>query len=164
MRKWIIKDYTIVFNVRNLSMPHKTEFILIRRAICIFRVITITLLCWVAVSMARSNINNVFFCCCCFRMITWARMGERARGEGCRVMLRHCLAIIVRKEGCQGDPGDFWMYESGYLLFQVIVKCSALPRLRSKCIILLIFLNITVKIKLEVVYLLVTFCTPSVFP
>lgn len=47
-------------------------------------------------------------------------MGERTRGEGCRVMLRHCLAIIVRKEGCQGDPGDFWMYESGYLLFQVI--------------------------------------------
>lgn len=37
----------------------------------------------------------------------------------CRVMLRRCLAIVVRKEGCQGDPGDFWMYESGYLLFQV---------------------------------------------
>ncbi|KAK9708364.1 hypothetical protein QE152_g27230 [Popillia japonica] len=36
----------------------------------------------------------------------------------CRVMLRRCLAIVVRKEGCQGDPGDFWMYESGYLLFQ----------------------------------------------
>lgn len=35
------------------------------------------------------------------------------------VTLRNCLAIIVRKEGCQGDPGDFWMYESGYLLFQV---------------------------------------------
>lgn len=56
------------------------------------------------------------------------RMGERTRGEGCRVMLRHCLAIIVRKEGCQGDPGDFWMYESGYLLFQVMKSILLLKK------------------------------------
>lgn len=40
-------------------------------------------------------------------------------GLNCRVKLNQVLAIIVRKEGCQGDPGDFWMYENGYLLFQV---------------------------------------------
>ncbi|KAK5646096.1 hypothetical protein RI129_004560 [Pyrocoelia pectoralis] len=43
----------------------------------------------------------------------------------CRVMLRRCLAIIVRKEGCQGDPGDFWMYESGYMLFQGLIAANA---------------------------------------
>ncbi|KAB0798402.1 hypothetical protein PPYR_09396 [Photinus pyralis] len=43
----------------------------------------------------------------------------------CRVMLRRCLAIIVRKEGCQGDPGDFWMYESGYMLFQGFIAANA---------------------------------------
>lgn len=40
-------------------------------------------------------------------------------GFKCRVRLDQILAIIVRKEGCVGDPGDFWMYENGYLLFQV---------------------------------------------
>lgn len=40
-------------------------------------------------------------------------------GYKCRVRLDQILAIIVRKEGCVGDPGDFWMYENGYLLFQV---------------------------------------------
>lgn len=40
-------------------------------------------------------------------------------------MLRRCLAIIVRKEGCQGDPGDFWMYESGYMLFQGLIAANA---------------------------------------
>lgn len=49
-------------------------------------------------------------------------MMSSVRAE-CRVMLRRCLAIVVRKEGCQGDPGDFWMYESGYLLFQVGAIC-----------------------------------------
>ncbi|KAI4465951.1 winged helix domain-containing protein [Holotrichia oblita] len=43
----------------------------------------------------------------------------------CRVMLRRCLAIVVRKEGCQGDPGDFWMYESGYLLFQGLLSANS---------------------------------------
>ncbi|XP_017777640.1 PREDICTED: dentin sialophosphoprotein isoform X2 [Nicrophorus vespilloides] len=43
----------------------------------------------------------------------------------CRVALRRCLAIIVRKEGCQGDPGDFWMYESGYLLFQGLLSANS---------------------------------------
>lgn len=43
-------------------------------------------------------------------------------GYNCRVKLTQCLAIVVRKEGCRGDPGDFWMYENGYLLFQVSDK------------------------------------------
>lgn len=33
--------------------------------------------------------------------------------------LRHCLAITLRKEGCLADPAELWMYDSGYLLFQV---------------------------------------------
>lgn len=40
------------------------------------------------------------------------------------MLLHQCLAIIVRKEGCRGDPGDFWMYENGYLLFQVSAELS----------------------------------------
>ncbi|KAF5269189.1 hypothetical protein FQR65_LT02490 [Abscondita terminalis] len=48
-----------------------------------------------------------------------------AKGPDCRVMLRRCLAIIVRKEGCQGDPGDFWMYESGYMLFQGFIAANS---------------------------------------
>ncbi|KAF5296819.1 hypothetical protein FQA39_LY12337 [Lamprigera yunnana] len=47
------------------------------------------------------------------------------KGPECRVMLRRCLAIIVRKEGCQGDPGDFWMYESGYMLFQGFIAANS---------------------------------------
>ncbi|XP_018321066.1 uncharacterized protein LOC108734146 [Agrilus planipennis] len=43
----------------------------------------------------------------------------------CRLMLCHCLAIIMRKEGCQSDPGDFWMYESGYLLFQGLLAANS---------------------------------------
>lgn len=39
-----------------------------------------------------------------------------------RLALHQCLAIVLRKEGCQGDPGDFWMYENGYPLFQVNIK------------------------------------------
>ncbi|XP_022918720.1 serine-rich adhesin for platelets isoform X2 [Onthophagus taurus] len=44
----------------------------------------------------------------------------------CRVILRRCLAIVLRKEGCQGDPGDFWMYESGYLLFQGLLSANSI--------------------------------------
>lgn len=50
-------------------------------------------------------------------------------GYKCRVRLEQILAIVVRKEGCIGDPGDFWMYENGYLLFQVsetkLTKCKS---------------------------------------
>ncbi|KAF2882201.1 hypothetical protein ILUMI_23968 [Ignelater luminosus] len=48
-----------------------------------------------------------------------------SKGAECRVKLRHCLAIILRKEGCEGDPGDFWMYESGYLLFQGLIAANS---------------------------------------
>ncbi|XP_019757329.2 uncharacterized protein LOC109535775 isoform X2 [Dendroctonus ponderosae] len=43
----------------------------------------------------------------------------------CRVKLNNIIAIIVRKEGCQGDPGDFWMYENGYLLFQGLLSANS---------------------------------------
>ncbi|EFA03695.2 hypothetical protein TcasGA2_TC013799 [Tribolium castaneum] len=49
-----------------------------------------------------------------------------SKGSKCRVLLHQCLAIIVRKEGCRGDPGDFWMYENGYLLFQGLLSSNSL--------------------------------------
>ncbi|XP_063922621.1 probable serine/threonine-protein kinase nek3 [Zophobas morio] len=48
-----------------------------------------------------------------------------SKGHKCRVLLHQCLAIIVRKEGCRGDPGDFWMYENGYLLFQGLLSSNS---------------------------------------
>ncbi|XP_074027214.1 stork-head domain-containing protein knockout [Leptinotarsa decemlineata] len=46
-------------------------------------------------------------------------------GYNCRVKLKQILAIVVRKEGCRGDPGDFWMYENGYLLFQGLLSSNS---------------------------------------
>ncbi|XP_018564304.1 dentin sialophosphoprotein [Anoplophora glabripennis] len=46
-------------------------------------------------------------------------------GYNCRVKLNQILAIVVRKEGCRGDPGDFWMYENGYLLFQGLLSSNS---------------------------------------
>ncbi|GLV39219.1 knockout [Carabus blaptoides fortunei] len=54
--------------------------------------------------------------------------GQGPNGAGpkpCHLMLRHCLAIQLRKEGCQGDPGEFWMYDSGYLLFQGLLAANS---------------------------------------
>ncbi|CAH1108915.1 unnamed protein product [Psylliodes chrysocephalus] len=55
---------------------------------------------------------------------------NRNGGDGdfnCRVRLNHVLAIIIRKEGClRGDPGDFWMYENGYLLFQGLLSSNSI--------------------------------------
>ncbi|XP_060517690.1 storkhead-box protein 2 isoform X2 [Cylas formicarius] len=45
--------------------------------------------------------------------------------QNCRIRLNEILAIIVRKEGCQRDPGDFWMYENGYLLFQGLLSSNS---------------------------------------
>ncbi|XP_028137118.2 uncharacterized protein LOC114331697 [Diabrotica virgifera virgifera] len=44
----------------------------------------------------------------------------------CRVKLNQALAIIIRKDGCRGDPGDFWMYENGYLLFQGLLSSNSI--------------------------------------
>ncbi|KAJ8921003.1 hypothetical protein NQ315_015799, partial [Exocentrus adspersus] len=46
-------------------------------------------------------------------------------GYNCRVKLDQIVAIVVRKEGCRGDPGDFWMYENGYLLFQGLLSSNS---------------------------------------
>ncbi|CAH1961962.1 unnamed protein product [Acanthoscelides obtectus] len=44
----------------------------------------------------------------------------------CRLRLSQSVAIILRKEGCRGDPaGDFWMYENGYLLFQGLLSSNS---------------------------------------
>ncbi|XP_050306817.1 storkhead-box protein 1 isoform X2 [Anthonomus grandis grandis] len=51
--------------------------------------------------------------------------GQDGGTSSCRVKLNHVLAIVVRKEGCQGDPGDFWMYENGYLLFQGLLSSNS---------------------------------------
>ncbi|CAG9765994.1 unnamed protein product [Ceutorhynchus assimilis] len=56
--------------------------------------------------------------------MTSIRKGEDS-GTNCRVKLKQVLAIIIRKEGCQGDPGDFWMYENGYLLFQGLLSSNS---------------------------------------
>ncbi|XP_056643810.1 uncharacterized protein LOC130449812 [Diorhabda sublineata] len=44
----------------------------------------------------------------------------------CRIKLKRVLAIVMRKEGCRGDPGDFWMYENGYLLFQGLLSANSI--------------------------------------
>ncbi|PZC79696.1 hypothetical protein B5X24_HaOG216004 [Helicoverpa armigera] len=42
--------------------------------------------------------------------------GRGAGGQRCQLILQRCLAIQLTKPG--NAPDDFWMYESGYLLFQ----------------------------------------------
>lgn len=44
----------------------------------------------------------------------------------CRIKLKRVLAIVMRKEGCRVDPGDFWMYENGYLLFQGLLTANSI--------------------------------------
>lgn len=51
--------------------------------------------------------------------------GIVAHAKPCHLMLRHCLAVHLRKEGSQGDPGEFWMYDSGYLLFQGLLAANS---------------------------------------
>uniref|UniRef100_A0A182PMT6 Uncharacterized protein n=1 Tax=Anopheles epiroticus TaxID=199890 RepID=A0A182PMT6_9DIPT len=36
----------------------------------------------------------------------------------CRLILQQCLAIQLTKPG--NPPEDFWMYDSGYTIFQLI--------------------------------------------
>lgn len=47
-------------------------------------------------------------------------MGTKSPGtsQRCRLILQHCLAIQLSKPG--HTPEDFWMYDSGYMIFQVI--------------------------------------------
>lgn len=46
-------------------------------------------------------------------------MGTKSPGapQRCRLILNHCLAIQLCKPG--HTPEDFWMYDSGYMIFQV---------------------------------------------
>lgn len=37
--------------------------------------------------------------------------------QRCRLILQQCLAIQLSKAG--NSPEDFWMYDSGYMVFQV---------------------------------------------
>ncbi|CAG9853936.1 unnamed protein product [Phyllotreta striolata] len=56
-------------------------------------------------------------------------MNTNRSGDGdfnCRVRLNHVLAILVRKEGCRADPGEFWMYENGYLIFQGLISSNSI--------------------------------------
>lgn len=53
----------------------------------------------------------------------------RQAGTKCNIILQNCLAIQLHKTrvipcgpeglGRNGDGGDYWMYDNGYLLFQV---------------------------------------------
>jgi len=46
-------------------------------------------------------------------------MGTKSPGgpQRCRLILQRCLAIQLSKPG--HTPEDFWMYDSGYMIFQV---------------------------------------------
>lgn len=39
--------------------------------------------------------------------------------QRCRLILQQCLAIQLSKAG--NAPEDFWMYDSGYMIFQVSI-------------------------------------------
>ena len=40
--------------------------------------------------------------------------------KNAKLILSSCLALTIRKEGTvRNYSGEFWMYENGYLLFQV---------------------------------------------
>lgn len=47
------------------------------------------------------------------------KMGTKSPGvpQRCRLILQQCLAIQLTKPG--HTPEDFWMYDSGYMIFQV---------------------------------------------
>ncbi|CAH2992375.1 unnamed protein product [Chilo suppressalis] len=53
--------------------------------------------------------------------------GRGAGGQRCQLILQRCLAIHLTKPG--NAPDDFWMYDSGYLLFQVSTEF----RHRKRC-------------------------------
>ncbi|CAH3986960.1 unnamed protein product [Pieris brassicae] len=46
-----------------------------------------------------------------------------AGGQRCQLILQRCLAIHLAKPGTA--PDDFWMYDSGYLLFQSFLAANA---------------------------------------
>lgn len=58
-------------------------------------------------------------------------MGTKSPGgpQRCRLILQRCLAIQLSKPG--HTPEDFWMYDSGYMIFQVSSK-SKLRELVSR--------------------------------
>lgn len=43
--------------------------------------------------------------------------GGGSAPQRCRLILQQCLAIQLSKPG--HVPEDFWMYDSGYMIFQV---------------------------------------------
>ncbi|XP_052750446.1 GATA zinc finger domain-containing protein 14 [Galleria mellonella] len=49
--------------------------------------------------------------------------GRGAGGQRCQLILQRCLAIHLTKPG--NAPDDFWMYDSGYLLFQSFLAANA---------------------------------------
>ncbi|XP_030385571.1 uncharacterized protein LOC115632518 [Scaptodrosophila lebanonensis] len=52
-------------------------------------------------------------------------MGTKSPGgpQRCRLILQHCLAIQLTKPG--HTPEDFWMYDSGYMIFQNFLAANA---------------------------------------
>ncbi|XP_028042734.1 probable serine/threonine-protein kinase DDB_G0267686 isoform X1 [Bombyx mandarina] len=49
--------------------------------------------------------------------------GRGGGGQRCQLILQRCLAIQLTKPG--NAPDDFWMYDSGYLLFQSFLAANA---------------------------------------
>ncbi|KAL7733821.1 hypothetical protein ACLKA6_011544 [Drosophila palustris] len=52
-------------------------------------------------------------------------MGTKSPGgpKRCRLILQRCLAIQLSKPG--HTPEDFWMYDSGYMIFQNFLAANA---------------------------------------
>ncbi|XP_055321625.1 uncharacterized protein LOC129577874 isoform X2 [Sitodiplosis mosellana] len=52
-------------------------------------------------------------------------MGTKSPGtsQRCRLILQHCLAIQLSKPG--HTPEDFWMYDSGYMIFQNFLAANS---------------------------------------
>lgn len=62
-------------------------------------------------------------------------MGTKSPGtpQRCRLILQRCLAIQLTKPG--HTPEDYWMYDSGYMIFQVSHDISSIKKLLVFCAI-----------------------------
>lgn len=59
-------------------------------------------------------------------------MGTKSPGpQRCQLILQQCLAIQLGKPG--HTPEDFWMYDSGYMIFQVRQTLISLMIQMNKC-------------------------------
>jgi hypothetical protein len=83
---------------------------------------------------------------------TKIKMSTKSPGpQRCRLILQQCLAIQLSKSG--NAPEDFWMYDSGYMIFQVSLSFSHMNLVRNQ----LIYTNWTT-IKLRLIHINFNLC------